>query len=90
MTPNKEKCPKCGAVEVDSMTPRTMYECGSSDYDHRPNTFNQSDKCKRKEMLIKGLKQSLIGYQKDVGGFIQDEDFEQIAQDLIDYLDENI
>ena len=42
----KEKCPKCGSVEVDSMTPRTVYKCGSSDYDQRPNTFNQTDKCR--------------------------------------------
>ena len=49
MTSNvdKEKCPKCGAIEVDSMTPRTVYECGSSDYDQRPNTFIQSEECKR-------------------------------------------
>ena len=40
------KCPKCGAVEVDAITPRTVYACGSSDYDQRPNTFNQSDQCR--------------------------------------------
>tara|TARA_R110000868_G_scaffold411651_1_gene706733 strand:+ start:2741 stop:3247 length:507 start_codon:yes stop_codon:yes gene_type:complete len=40
------KCPNCGAMEVDAMSPRTVYECGSSDYDQRPNTFKQSDKCK--------------------------------------------
>ena len=38
-----DKCPKCGAVEVDAITPRTVYACGSSDYDQRPNTFNQSE-----------------------------------------------
>jgi len=49
MTSNvdKEKCPKCGAIEVDAMTLRTVYECGSSDYDQRPNTFVQSAKCKQ-------------------------------------------
>ncbi len=41
----KEKCPKCGAIEVNATTPRTVYECGSSDYDQRPGTFTQSDKC---------------------------------------------
>ena len=40
------KCPKCGGVEVDAITPRTIYDCGSSDYDQRPNTFIQSDECK--------------------------------------------
>jgi hypothetical protein len=40
-----DKCPKCGSVEVDAMTPRTTYECGSSDYDQRPNTFIQSEQC---------------------------------------------
>jgi len=43
-----------------------------------------------KEKLIKGLKEALVGYQKNIGKhecefeFIQDEDFEEIAQDLID------
>ena len=40
------KCPNCGAMEVDAMSPRTIYECGSSDYDQRPNTFKQSEGCK--------------------------------------------
>jgi hypothetical protein len=43
------------------------------------------------ETLIKALKQSLMGYYKDIGTYekefenIQEEDFEQIAQDLIDW-----
>ena len=50
MTSNceKEKCPKCGSIEIDSMTPWTTYECGSVDYDQRPGTFHQSSKCKEK------------------------------------------
>jgi len=40
------KCPKCGAEEVNAMTPSTVYSCGSLDYDQRPNTFKQSDKCR--------------------------------------------
>lgn len=39
-------CPKCGAPEVEAMTPRTKYKCGSSDYDQRPNTFKQTIRCK--------------------------------------------
>ena len=44
-----------------------------------------------KEKLIQGLKEALIGYQKNIGKyesdfeFIQDEDFEEIAQDLINF-----
>lgn len=45
-SPEENVCPKCGAVEVDAMTPRTTYACGSSDYDQRPNTFNQSEQCR--------------------------------------------
>ena len=41
-----DNCPKCGAVEVDAITPRTVYACGSSDYDQRPNTYTQSVQCK--------------------------------------------
>ena len=36
-------CPNCGQDEVEANTPRTVYKCGSSDYDQRPNTF--IDKC---------------------------------------------
>lgn len=39
------KCPVCGSHEIDAMTARTIYDCGSSDYDARPGTFRQSDKC---------------------------------------------
>ena len=45
-TSSAYKCPKCGEPEVDAMTPRTIYACGSSDYDQRPNTFSQSENCK--------------------------------------------
>jgi len=44
-----------------------------------------------KEKLIEGLKEALIGYQKNIGKhesefeFIQNDDFEEIAQDLIDF-----
>jgi len=40
-----EGCPKCGASEVPANSPRTKYNCGSSDYDQRPNTFMQSEEC---------------------------------------------
>lgn len=40
-----EVCPICGSSEVDAMTPRTVYACGSSDYDQRPGTFKQGVKC---------------------------------------------
>lgn len=39
-------CPSCGAVEVESLTPRTVYQCGSSVYDHHPDSFIQSYQCK--------------------------------------------
>jgi hypothetical protein len=45
---NAAKCPACGAPEIDAMTPRTVYECGSSDYDQRPGTFAQSEQCMKK------------------------------------------
>lgn len=39
-------CPKCCATEVDApSTPRTIYACGSSDYDQRPGTLLQSTIC---------------------------------------------
>jgi len=39
------KCPECGAPEIDALSPRTIYQCGSSDYDQRPGTFSQSSMC---------------------------------------------
>ena len=44
-------CPKCGSEEVDALTPRTIYACGSSDYDQRPGTFKQSTSCGEKTAL---------------------------------------
>lgn len=41
--PAKAKCPNCGAPEVEASTPRTVYACGSSDYDQRPGTFEPGD-----------------------------------------------
>jgi hypothetical protein len=46
-----EKCPKCGAPEVDWNGPATHYKCGSSDYDQRPGTFKQSIACAKAEAL---------------------------------------
>jgi len=50
MTKNQpgDRCPKCGAEEVDAMSPRTRYACGSSDFDGRPGTFKQGDSCNDK------------------------------------------
>ncbi len=42
-----EKCPKCNSIEVKSLTPRTVYKCGSSDYDQRPCTFKQTSECNK-------------------------------------------
>lgn len=36
-----DNCPVCNSPEIESNTPRTVYKCGSSDYDNRPNTFIQ-------------------------------------------------
>jgi hypothetical protein len=41
-----DRCEVCGAAEVDSMSPRTKYACGSSDSDKRPGTFKQGDNCR--------------------------------------------
>ena len=38
-------CPICGSPEVEAETPRTVYACGSSDYDQRPGTLKA--KCDR-------------------------------------------
>lgn len=48
----KYLCPKCKATEVEALTPRTVYACGSSEYDNRPGTFKQSEHCREKELEI--------------------------------------
>ncbi len=40
-----DKCPICGKPEVEADTPRTVYACGSSDYDRRDGTFQQGSGC---------------------------------------------
>ena len=47
------KCPRCGKEEIEVNTPKTVYGCGSSDYDKRPGTFIQSDDCKE---YVNGIK----------------------------------
>lgn len=46
---NSGTCPVCQSIEVEANTPRTVYACGSSDYDQRPGTFRQSETCKQPE-----------------------------------------
>lgn len=43
----EDRCPECGASEVEANTPRTVYGCGSSDYDQRPGSFTQSETCQK-------------------------------------------
>lgn len=40
-----DTCPACGAYEVPCMDPRTVYACGSRDYDGRPGTFERGADC---------------------------------------------
>lgn len=40
-----DKCPECGSYEVEAFTPRTVYSCGSSDYDQRDGTFKKGKGC---------------------------------------------
>lgn len=41
-----DKCPECGAEEIEAGTPRTKYACGSTNYDGRPGTFVRGTGCK--------------------------------------------
>lgn len=43
-------CPVCGSEEMEHDGPNTVYACGSSDYDQRPDTFYQSKMCKVKPL----------------------------------------
>ena len=44
-----EQCPWCGALEIESDSPRTTYSCGSSCYDQRDGTWQQSTLCRQRE-----------------------------------------
>ncbi len=52
-------CPICKSEEVESLTPRTVYACGSSDYDQRPLSFLKGDKCMEGYKRISGNKTHL-------------------------------
>jgi len=70
------KCPKCNSEEVDAMKPRTVYECGSSDYDQRPGTFIQSDKCEEQDIeQWSRLKSVEKGYDGSVYQSVYEEGF---------------
>jgi hypothetical protein len=49
------RCPKCGSEEIETSSPRTTYSCGSSDYDQRPETFQQSTLCKQRAKGVDGF-----------------------------------
>lgn len=55
-----ETCPKCEAEEVPANQPRTVYACGSSDYDQRPGTF--VEKCTNS--LQHGKKENITKYRQ--------------------------
>lgn len=42
------KCPFCGSPEVEYPTPRTVYSCGTNEYDGRPESAMQSETCKER------------------------------------------
>lgn len=43
-------CQNCGAKEIEALTPRTVYACGSSDYDQRPGTFKMKCEAKNEQL----------------------------------------
>ena len=55
MVTKVERCPCCSSVEIASSGPRTKYDCGSSDYDQRPGSFEQTQKCK--ELIMNKAKE---------------------------------
>lgn len=63
-----DKCPACGAEEVESNTPNTTYACGSSDYDGRPDTFHPGDKCEAPPVVVNEPPQSEPAWIPHDGG----------------------
>ena len=61
-----DHCPNCGAPEVDFYSPRTMYACGSTDYDQRPGTFKQSEACRNITDRIRALEEERDEYRNEV------------------------
>lgn len=55
-----ERCPRCGAAEVASNTPRTTYACGTSDYDGRPGTLQADTRVAVKELCGWALTDSRV------------------------------
>lgn len=64
-------CPECGAKEVSANTPRTVYDCGSSDYDQRPGTFRKGQKCKSYQHLH--IMDEVLGKLREAKALMEDE-----------------
>ena len=77
-------CPYCGWKEVDAMSPRTVYECGSSDYDQRPGTYLQSERCVANVEIIDAMKDALSGwnYIRDSHGELYGVGFDRVQNKL--------
>jgi len=69
---NMDKCPVCGAEEIEILTPVTVYACGSSDYDRRPITFRQGKRCKKTRWYRK-LIERMSKQEKDIADVLNPE-----------------
>ena len=74
-----DKCPKCGMEEVSALHPRTLYACGSSDFDRRPGTFWQSPGCKR----IVEFEDVLKMIRDHIDGGLESEDIHKWIDDVL-------
>ena len=61
-----DQCPDCGAQEVASYTPWTVYACGSQDYDQRPGTFRKGVACPSKAIPEIKLEQPVVQESRPV------------------------
>jgi hypothetical protein len=59
-----EQCPWCGAPEIELSSPGTMYSCGTTCYDQRDGTWEQSKMCRRNEQAWWGKTDNLKGAQR--------------------------
>ncbi len=78
-----DKCPRCGAAEVASNTPRTTYACGTSDYDGRPGTLRTETHHAVESLMGWAYTDSLVRLDAKRLGVLLAEDFERNSRCML-------
>lgn len=85
-TPANGGCPVCGAAEMEAETPRTVYGCGSSDYDGYTGTFKQGVSCVNNRRVT----QADLIEKYPVGEVLPDDAGETVRPAVVEWVRESL